>query len=551
MSDVVVIGSGVAGISCALTLLENGHSVTMITKARAIDSATWYAQGGVASAMFTDDSIESHFEDTIIAGVGLCNGDAVKTLVTEGASALQRLISRGAQFDRLDNGSYARTREGGHHNPRIIHAGGDKTGEEIERALVKKAENISIDQLEIIEHHMATKIIVENNVCKGIEFCDTEGDIFTKSCNFVVVATGGAGQIFATTTNPVLATADGLALALEAGAICADLEFMQFHPTALHVPLMPRPLISEAVRGEGAILRDEKGIAFMFGSHELADLAPRDVVSKEIAKIQAMNNIEYVFLDATMIEDFENRFPTIFDACKSAGLNPSIDYLPVSPAAHYYCGGVVTDLDGITSIDGLYAAGEVACTGIHGANRLASNSLLEGLVFGERVAQSIISSKKNYTKSGIFAEFVSEAVDNLSCKDRPYKVIYPHVDKLGSELQPNHVTISQARKLLQKTMTLNFGVVRSRESIELARKELEVISNSINLDDDSSVFSKYEFEHLLILANAMIKAGFIREESRGCHVRSDYTEELDEFLGRVIFFSRENVKFMKFLEVEK
>lgn len=539
MSDVVVVGSGVAGISCALTLLENGFSVTMITKARAVDSATWYAQGGVASAMFSDDSAQSHFDDTMIAGAGLCNAQAVNTLVNEGAIALKRLISRGAQFDRLENGNYARTREGGHRNSRIIHAGGDKTGEEIERALVKKAENIPIDDLKIIEHHMATKLLVENNVCKGIEFCDVDGFTHVVECEHVVLATGGAGQLFATTTNPILATADGLAIALQAGALCADLEFMQFHPTALHVPLMPRPLISEAVRGEGAILRDEHGVAFMKDRHELADLAPRDVVSREIAKLLSENKLEHVYLDATMIENFETRFPTIFDACKAAGLDPTHDLLPVSPAAHYYCGGIVTDLDGITSIDGLYAAGEVACTGIHGANRLASNSLLEGLVFGERVAQAIIDSNVSNSDSGIFCEL---NIDNSKLQT---------TDEISDRVNTKsnrEISVEQARAELQKVMTTHVGVVRTKESIEYAIKELEIIGHCVELNDEiyESVFSKHEFEHLLVLAKAMVQAALIREESRGCHSRTDFPITANNFLGRVIFYSTTSFEFQEF-----
>lgn len=539
MSDVVVVGSGVAGISCALTLLENGLSVTMITKARASDSATWYAQGGVASAMFDDDSADSHYEDTIVAGVGLCNSDAVHVLVDEGAQAVERLISRGAQFDRLADGNFARTREGGHHNPRIIHAGGDKTGEEIERALVKKAENVPIDDLKIIEHHMATKLIVENNVCVGIEFSDSDGFVHELLCSSVVLATGGAGQLFSTTTNPVLATADGLALGLNAGALCADLEFMQFHPTALHVPLMPRPLISEAVRGEGAILRDENGVAFMETRHELKDLAPRDVVSREIAKVLAKNNIEFVYLDATMIENFEQRFPTIHSACSAAGLDPEKDFLPVSPAAHYYCGGIVTDLDGITSVDGLYAAGEVACTGIHGANRLASNSLLEGLVYGERVAQSILKGNRAHQSTGLFKEFVLAPyeIESEQLSD-PSKVISSSED------------VADARNEIQRVMTANVGVVRSLNSIECAKKELEEYSYDFNefphLDDSS--FARYELEHILTVARAMVRAAELREESRGCHVREDFPATSESFLGRVIFSNENNADFYSFKE---
>ena len=386
---VVVVGSGVAGLTCALSLVEKGLSVTLVTKSRTSDSATWYAQGGVASAMFSDDSVEAHLQDTLTAGAGLCNFDAVQVLVEHGSHAVAKLISRGAQFDTLADGSYARTREGGHSNSRIIPAGGDATGEEIERSLVKATSNIKLENLEIMDYRMVTKLLKNNGRCVGVECVDASGLVFQIEADQVVLAAGGAGQLYSVTTNPILATGDGIAVALAAGVLWADLEFMQFHPTALHVDNMPRPLISEALRGEGARLRDENGFAFMEGKHELGDLAPRDVVSREIARVLRNQSIDHVFLDATKVENIALRFPTIYSSCEDAGIDPTKEFLPVSPAAHYYCGGIATDVNGATSLPGLWAAGEVACNGIHGANRLASNSLLDGLVFGEQVAVSI------------------------------------------------------------------------------------------------------------------------------------------------------------------
>ena len=529
MEKIVVVGSGVAGLTCALSLIELGHQVTIVTKSQTSDSATWYAQGGVASAMFPDDSAQAHIQDTLDAGAGLCDLEAVKVLVNEGASAVQKLISRGAHFDTLADGSYARTREGGHHNDRIIHAGGDATGEEIERSLVKAAQDTTLSQLRVIDYHMATKILVESNRCVGIECVDAGGVVQQIEASHVVIATGGAGQLFAVTTNPILATADGIALALDAGVLCADLEFMQFHPTALHVESMPRPLLSEALRGEGSILRDENGFAFMENVHPLKDLAPRDVVSKEIARILRDHGTDYVYLDATHLKDFSQRFPTIYSSCESAGIDPTSEFIPVSPAAHYFCGGIVTDTNGATSMPGLWAIGEVACNGVHGANRLASNSLLDGLVFGERAARAIDSGTAGFSNTGVFSNF--EKFDP-ALKEQIMNGNTCESDKVLSDI----FLTSQLRIDLQFAMTKNSGVVRTEESLQIAHREIEAIKERTKENSDVGVyehdFAQLELSHLIAVATQVVESARSREESRGCHTREDFPNVLPEFEGR-------------------
>lgn len=535
---IVVVGSGVAGLTCALSLIEFGHSVVIVTKSQTADSATWYAQGGVASAMFPDDSVKSHIADTLQAGAGLCDAQAVEVLVESGASAVEKLISRGAHFDTLSDGSFARTREGGHHNNRIIHAGGDATGEEIERSLVKAASNVNFDALEVIDYSMVTKLLVNNRSCVGIEYLDPAGELFSIEADHVVLATGGAGQLFSVTTNPVLATADGVALALNANVVCADLEFMQFHPTALHIDHMPRPLLSEALRGEGAVLIDKNGKAFMSGLHDMADLAPRDVVSKQIAKVQLEQNVDHVYLDATKIDKFSTRFPNIFSSCMNAGIDPRKDLLPVSPAAHYFCGGIATDTYGSTSLKGLWAAGEVSCNGVHGANRLASNSLLEGLVFGERVASSINDGFNGFRRTGIFIDY-DEWPESL--KDSSNKI-----DESEFDLPTDKVV--ELRLKLQRLMTKNVGVLRNSESLGLASKliEEEIISHSRVVESaKSSDFANIELRHLVRVAQAVVMNASARQESRGCHSRTDFSGTNQKYLGR--FFLNGEINESKFV----
>ncbi|MDQ3945926.1 MAG: L-aspartate oxidase, partial [Actinomycetota bacterium] len=396
MTDVLVLGAGVAGLSVALAAARHGLSVTLLTKAPLGASATRYAQGGVAAALSPPDSPELHFSDTLSAGGGLCDTDAVRVLCAEGPDRLRELFATGAVFDR-EGGALALAREGGHSLARVVHAGGDATGAEVERALVAAVRAAGV---EVAEGWLALELEVHGGGATGVTARSPVGEERVVGARHVVLASGGAGQLFSVTTNPMLSTGDGVAMSLRAGAAVADVEFMQFHPTALHDPGMPRPLLSEALRGEGAVLRDDAGVAFMAAEHPLGDLAPRDVVARAIAGRLAERGLDHLWLDATGVDGFPARFPTIWTACRTVGLDPTRDWLPVAPAAHYLCGGVVTDLDGATSLPGLWACGEVACTGVHGANRLASNSLLEGLVFGHRVTAAIVAGKDAPDQTG-------------------------------------------------------------------------------------------------------------------------------------------------------
>src|SRR4051812_8849690 len=393
-ADLVVVGSGVAGLTAALDAAEAGLRVVVVTKDSADAGSTGWAMGGVAVVLgdVPGDSVDAHVEDTLVAGAGLCDPVAVRAILTDGPAAVARLRARGAVFDgpaaRPD-----RTREGGHSAFRVVHAGGDATGAEIERALVTAAAD---RRLPLLTGHVAVDVRRDGRgALAGLRVLDDHGRPGVLHAPAVLLASGGYGQLYASTTNPSTSTGDGVALALRAGATAADLEFVQFHPTVLYTgpALGRRPLITEAVRGEGAVLLDRAGRRFMLGEHPLADLAPRDVVSAAITRTLAETGAECVYLDATALLDLPNRFPTVFAACRAAGIDPTAEPIPVTPAAHYSCGGVVTDLDGRTAVAGLYAAGEVARTGLHGANRLASNSLLEGLVMGERAVRAVLADR--------------------------------------------------------------------------------------------------------------------------------------------------------------
>ncbi|HEY5251941.1 MAG TPA: L-aspartate oxidase, partial [Acidimicrobiales bacterium] len=380
--DVLVLGSGVAGLSAVVRLAEvPGMRVGVLTKAELSQSATRWAQGGVAAVLGGDeDSTDLHLADTLAAGAGLCDADAVRMLVDEGPARVSELIALGAVFDREAGGDLARAREGGHSTARVLHAGGAATGAEVERALVSAVEHTAAA---VLEQWFAFDLLVDGGRCVGVVAVDPDGAVQEVRARHIVLATGGAGQLYAVTTNPVEATGDGIAMALRAGVPVADVEFFQFHPTALHHPAVPRPLLSEALRGHGAILRDAGGDRFV------DELAPRDVVSRAMAERMVAGGVTHLWLDATGLEAFDERFPTLAERLSAAGLDPAVDWLPIAPAAHYLSGGVITDLDGASALPGLWAAGETACTGVHGANRLASNSLLEGMVFGARLAEAI------------------------------------------------------------------------------------------------------------------------------------------------------------------
>jgi L-aspartate oxidase len=503
VSDLIVLGSGVAGLSAAVRARSEGMSVTVLTKGELGWSATAYAQGGVAAALDPDDdSPELHGSDTLLAGAGLCDIDAVRVLASEGPTRVRELVALGAHFDQAaGRDDFARTREGGHSVARVVHAGGDATGAEVERALVAAVQGSGAH---IREGWLASELVLEGGRVVGVQGITPDGTE-TLWGRHVLVATGGAGQCFAVTTNPTLSTGDGIAMAMRAGAAVADLEFMQFHPTALHHPSMPRPLLSEALRGEGAILRDEQGVAFMVGEHPLADLAPRDVVAKAISRRLIERDLDHLWLDATAIDDFSSRFPTIWSACQSVGLDPSRDWLPVAPAAHYLSGGVCTDLDGASTLPGLWASGEAACTGVHGANRLASNSLLEGLLFSARAVEAIRDGRDGPEATGLLRGVM--------------------VGEPRSE--PASVTIGRGpsiREELQRIMTRGAGVVRSAEGLERTATRLATMTAT-----------DVECANLLTVSTALVRAATARRESRGTHTRADFPELSSAFLGHLVF----------------
>ncbi|MFC9897860.1 L-aspartate oxidase [Nocardia sp. NPDC127579] len=499
-ADLVVIGGGVAGLTAARTASLRGLRALILSKGGPTDTATQYAQGGIAVVAPHGDSVESHVRDTVAAGAGLVDVAATRSIVESGQAAVAALTDLGAVFDLGRDGQISRTREGGHSTRRIIHAGGDATGAEVQRAL-------NAAGLPIVFGAAACEIVTGPSGVRGVLAVSDNG-FGVVHAPAVLLATGGLGQLYALSTNPYGATADGIALALRAGASVADLEFVQFHPTVLYTPggVGRRPLISEAVRGEGANLVDSEGNSVTEGLHPRGDLAPRDVVSRAIAARMRALGTDHVFLDGRAIEGFAQRFPTITASCLAAGIDPRVQLIPVAPAAHYQCGGIVTDAHGRTGVPGLFAAGEVARTGLHGANRLASNSLLEGLVVGERVA-------------ALAAERLEEprGVEDIHANTMP------RVD----------------RQALQQVMTAHAAVVRDRDGLADATNRLEraVLRNmssritngdrgNAGLSEDPTARRIAELEDgaLTLTARVLLLAAAARTESRGCHTRSDHPD---------------------------
>ena len=516
-ADVVVVGSGVAGLTVALRCKAEGAKVTVVTKAKLDDGSTRWAQGGIAAALGDGDTPQQHLDDTLVAGAGLCDENAVRTLVTEGPDAVRRLIASGARFDTSEaTGDILLTREGGHHRSRIAHAGGDATGAEVSRALVDAVRRAGI---ETIENALVLDLLTDaEGRTAGVSLhVMGEGQrdgVGAVHAGAVVLATGGMGQVFSVTTNPAVSTGDGVALALRAGAEVSDLEFVQFHPTALWLGADAegqQPLVSEAVRGEGGYLVDADGVRFMQGQHELAELAPRDIVAKGIMRRMQETGADHMYLDARHFgaEMWEHRFPTILAACRANGIDPVTGPIPVAPAAHYASGGVRTDLRGRTTVPGLYACGEVACTGVHGANRLASNSLLEGLVFAERIAEDIAER---------IAEDIAE--DIAAHRHRPGIPVVP-VPSRGPLLE------TAARYEIQRIMTEGAGVLRSAESLERAGAALQRIHDQAveDLERDEKTaepcVESWEATNLCLVARVLVAAARRREETRGCHWRED------------------------------
>ncbi|WP_343572392.1 L-aspartate oxidase [Mycobacterium sp.] len=500
-ADVVVIGTGVGGLAAALAAHRTGARVIVLSKAAGKPgvTATHYAQGGIAVVLpHTDDSVDAHVADTLAAGAGLCDADAVTSIVADGYRAVSELVGDGARFDEAAAGGWALSREGGHSRRRIVHAGGDATGAEVQRALDHAAAT-----LDIRIKHAALRLLPDTTsgtaAVTGVLVADRRG-IGTLHAPSVILATGGLGQLYGATTNPKGSTGDGVALALWAGAAVGDIEFIQFHPTMLFDGRngVRRPLVTEAIRGEGASLVDSQGNSVMAGVHPMGDLAPRDVVAGAIdARLRALGD-DCVFLDARGIEDFGRRFPTVAAACRGAGIDPVRQPIPVAPGAHYSCGGVVTDVCGRTELPGLFAAGEVARTGMHGANRLASNSLLEGLVVGGRAGRVAAEH------AGLVGRVRATAPEPADCG-------------------------ALARDELQAAMSRDASVVRDADG-------LHRLIDTLSCASTSAVTTRAGLEDaaLTVAARAVATAALAREESRGCHHRAEYLDPTPAPAGSLI-----------------
>jgi L-aspartate oxidase len=514
-ADVVVVGSGVAGVATVLAIRRRlpDARVLLVTKSELDDGSTRWAQGGIAAALGPGDTPEQHLADTLTAGAGICDERTVRALVTEGPDAVRRLIALGAEFDREPAGPLALGKEGGHLRRRVAHAGGDATGAEVSRALLAALARAQASAgLEVIEHALAIDLLrAADGRAAGITLHVLgEGDqdgVGAVHAGAVVLATGGFGQVYSATTNPRVSTGDGLALALRAGATAADLEFIQFHPTVLWLGPNSQgrqPLITEAVRGEGAFLVDRAGRRFMTGQHALADLAPRDVVAKAVMRVMLTEDTDHVFLDGRHLgaEVWEHRFPTILASCRSNGIDPVTELVPVVPAAHYASGGIRTDLNGCTSVPGLYACGETACTGVHGGNRLASNSLLEGLVFAERIA----------------ADLAPRGV--LGGRGEP-----------AQDLRPAGLLDPSIIRPLQQLMSARAGVLRSGDGLAAAMAELAGLGEQFS---DKPGAEAWEATNLHLVASGIVTAALARQETRGSHWREDFPETSDAWRGHVL-----------------
>lgn len=482
-ADVIVIGTGVAGLVAALAAHRRGRNVVVLSKAS--DTATFYAQGGIAVVLpDTDDSIDAHVADTLAAGAGLCDPAAVRSIVSDGYRAVRELVDDGARFDEAEPGRWSLTREGGHSRRRIIHSGGDATGAEVQRALDRAAAT-----LDIRRNHTALQLLADDGAVTGVRVLNDDGPGIIHA-PAVILATGGLGHLYSATTNPAGSTGDGVALAIWAGVPVSDVEFIQFHPTMLfdgHAGGR-RPLITEAVRGEGGKLVDRQGNSIMTGVHPMGDLAPRDVVAAAIDARLRETGDPCAYLDARHIADFARRFPTVTAACRAAGIDPTRQPIPIVPGAHYSCGGVVAGVDGRTELPGLFAAGEVARTGMHGANRLASNSLLEGLVVGSRAGKAA----------------AEHAVTTGATQ---------------AELDTVETRLALPRAKLQRAMSKYASVVRDGEGLQQLCRELEAA-------DPREFTCRADFEDVALTttARAVTAAALARTESRGCHHRSDFPD---------------------------
>jgi L-aspartate oxidase len=507
--DYVIVGSGIAGLYIALLAIGQG-SVLILTKGSIDDCNTRYAQGGIAVPVGKDDSPELHFRDTMAAGDGLCDAEAVRILTDQAADCIADLIKFGVPFDTL-NGEITLTREAAHSVPRIMHAGGDATGEHIEVTLSRRVRSTPV---EVLENCLASEILLQNGKVNGVRSLDCRtGSVEEYGCQFLILATGGAGRLFKYTTNSDVVTGDGIALAFEAGVEISDMEFFQFHPSVLRLPGVAPFLISEAVRGEGGILRNVEGHRFMPDYVAEAELAPRDIVARSIVYEMKKTHSDRVFLDVTHLPPrlITTRFPHIYRFCRDHGLDITKGLIPVAPAAHYLMGGVKVDSWGESNIPGLFAAGETACTGVHGANRLASNSLLESIVFSKRLVQrteATVSSSENCQPSA--------ASSLYSLPEREPSSTAPPLNL------PN----------LQSLIWDKVGIVRSGESLAEAARILATWRNYLPPPSDRP---SYELNNLVLCARLMTEAALLREESRGAHFRTDFPQTLPEWQRHIVF----------------
>jgi L-aspartate oxidase len=530
--DCIVIGSGIAGLSTAMRLAKN-NNIKVITKSSLSDSTTWYAQGGIAAAIKKPDFWKNHYEDTMAAGQGLCDRKAVKILVKTALKMIEDLIEIGTNFD-ISEGEISLTTEGGHSYPRILHAGGDATGEELEKKLVSHSKGLK--QIDFFPEYFVLDILVYKNKCIGVLGMDINTNkIEIHPASNIVIASGGIGQIYNLSTNPPISTGDGIAMAYRAGTSITDIEFVQFHPTVFKTKDSKLFLISEALRGEGAYLRDCHGNRFMVGRHPRAELAPRDIVVKEMIRVMDKCGSNYVYLDATHIPEshLKIRFPNIISKLRENGLNLKKDLIKVSPAEHYLNGGIKTDYKGKTNIEGLYCCGEAAATGAHGANRLASNSLMEGLVYGWKIYKDIEKKlkQKNTGYENKTIEGINKLLDEAKIKKR----------KAGKfdDKKPDIKTLTSD---LKNIMTRKVGILRDAQSLKEAGEFVDFHINSGYLYNkkDKNIL---EFANMLTVASLIIKAASLREESRGTHQRNDFPKKDDKNWKKHIILKQNKVYF--------
>ncbi len=505
--DVLIIGGGIAGLTAAVGAARSWN-VALITKSTLDDTTTFLAQGGIAAALGPFDSPELHLQDTLEAGAGLCNERAVRVLVEEGPDRVRELEHLGTNFDRRD-GKLILASEGAHSVPRVVHAGGDATGSVVASALMEVVS--SGGRVELHENEFVIDLLMDRGRCVGAVSLGQAGDLTVTLARAVILACGGAGQVFRHTTNPDVATGDGHAMAYRAGALMRDMEFMQFHPTALYGTENPTLLITEALRGEGAHLVDQNGVRFMVGAHPRAELAPRDVVVRFIKRVMDRDGVDHVWLDARHLPcDFlKERFPTVYTGLEARGFDLCTELIPIAPASHYFIGGAMTNVWGRTTVPGLYACGETASTGIHGANRLASNSLLEGLVFGERTVRDV----NRYLVGS------EQAVRKVKLE-------------LGEERREGNdaATVAECRAKLGALMMDLCGIVRDESGLEKAGKLLTEMAAS--LKPPRLTVGELELINLHTVATHMVACALTREESRGVHLRSDFPERDDEYWRR-------------------